>query len=87
MPSPPGHPAHQLRTFTVTASRGAARPDRTFRVDAQTEHDALFRAGMILAADRRTGDGPVPAEWIVTGVHDPAPRTWTPPADTARSTP
>jgi hypothetical protein len=80
MPSPPGHPAHP-RTFTVTANRSSG-PEQTVRVTAETETDALFRGGMILARGRRPGDGPVPAEWVVTGVHDPAPRTWTPPAGT-----
>jgi hypothetical protein len=79
MPSPPGHPAHQLRPFTIAARRGSGL-EQTVTVEAQTEHDALFRAGMILAGQRFPLGGPVPAEWIVTGITDPAARTWTPPA-------
>jgi hypothetical protein len=75
MPSPPGHPAHQMRPFTVTVRRNDYPPMQV-RVTAQTQDDAVLRAGMILAAG---GAARLAAEWIVIGVEDPAPRTWTPP--------
>lgn len=70
-----GHPRHQLRSFTVTARRSNGRAERV-EVRAQTEHDALLRAGIVLG-ERFEGDA-APGAWIVTGVHDPAPLTWTP---------
>ena len=69
-----GHPAHQLRRFTVTARRGSERA-RTVRVTAQTERDAIFRAGLILAGQTAYPD---PAEWYVTAIRDQAPRVWIP---------
>lgn len=73
-PRPGGHPRHQLRTFTVTARRSNERA-RTIRVTAQTERDALLRAGLALAGETAYPD---PGEWRVTGVTDPAPYTWCP---------
>lgn len=78
-----GHPRHQLREFTVSYRRSTNGHVSSVKVTAQTEHDAILRAGITLAARY----GPVKdaakwaAEFIVTGVKDPAPATWTPPED------
>ncbi len=78
MPSPPGHPAHQLRQFTVTFRYGAQGLDHPVEVMAQTRDDAIDQATFALAAARVTGN---PALWFVTGVHDPAPHAWIPPQE------
>ena len=64
-----GHRAHQMRPFRVAASHGADPGSVRLRVHAQTAHDALLRAGMELA---RRYPGSDPAQWIVTGLTDPA---------------
>lgn len=69
-----GHPRHQLRQFTVTVRHRNERP-RPVQVTAQTERDAILRAGMTLA---RQGGFTNTLEFTVTGVQDPAPFTWTP---------
>lgn len=71
---PAGHPAHQQRPFRVTA-RLRARRAQTEIVVAQTERDAILRAGVALAARHPGTD---PGEWRVTDVTDPAPRTYCP---------
>ena len=72
---PEGHPRHQMRTFTVKV-RGRNQHPITLPIEAQTEHDALLRAGIRLVAfPRGTCD---PADWIVTLVTDPAPLIYTP---------
>lgn len=69
-----GHPRHQIREFTITVKHSTGLPYK-LRVKAQTEHDALLRAGLELATHTlSTEDG----QWIVTGVHDPAPTTYVP---------
>ncbi len=74
MPSPPGHPAHQLRPFTLTVRHDTCTHHAT--VLAQTRTDAIFRAGVLLGAATAT----TPPDWIVIGVTDPAETVWTPPA-------
>lgn len=69
-PEPGGHPAHQRREFTITA-RSAGNNAKTVRVVAQTEHDAVLRAGMLIASQFRGID---PGQWITTSIHDPASR-------------
>jgi hypothetical protein len=65
-----GHPKHQKRPFEVTL-RNSADQTRTTTVEAQTEHDAVLRAGMTLAYRFVKRDNP--ENWIVVKVHDPAP--------------
>lgn len=81
-----GHPRHQLREFTVSYRRSTNGHVSSCKVMAQTEHDAIFRAGMILAARYRAHQPGTATAWasefIVTGVKDPAPLTWTPPEET-----
>lgn len=72
--TPKGHPRHQLRPFTVNVRHGSDRA-RPVHVIAQTEHDAILRAGHALA---RLWPGKDPAGWAVTSVRDPAPFTWIP---------
>lgn len=74
-PAPKGHPRHQLRKFTVTLREADSGARQVHRVTAQTEHDAIFRAGV--ATGQRHPDTDL-NHWHVTGVHDPAPATWTP---------
>lgn len=72
---PGGHPRHQLRRFRVAASHGTDPGSLRLGVEAQTEHDAILRAGMEL--NRRYPESD-PARWRVAAVTDPAPATWTP---------
>lgn len=72
-----GHPRHQLRDFTVTVRRTGQRAGR-LHVRAQTERDAILRAGLALA---RRYPGTDAELWTVTGVHDPAPFAWSPDED------
>lgn len=72
----PGHPRHQLRMFTVTVRRAGQRPGK-LHVAAQTERDAILRAGLGLARRYPAASADL---WSVTGVTDPAPATWSPPA-------
>jgi hypothetical protein len=63
-----GHPQHQMREFKVTARD----PDDrlcTVSVVAQTEHDAVFRAGFRAA---RALPGYPESQWTVAEVTDPA---------------
>jgi len=71
-----GHPRHQLRPFTVTVRnrRERGRPELVI-VTAQTERDAILRAGLTLAERH---PGAEPGDWYVGQVTDPAPFTWTP---------
>jgi len=73
-----GHPRHQLREFTVSYRRTANNHASTCKVTAQTEHDAIFRAGIILAARYRAVQDATgwAAQFTVTGVKDPAPLAW-----------
>jgi hypothetical protein len=70
-----GHPRHQVRPFRVQASYARDPGAVRLAVVAQTEHDALLRAGLELA---RRYPGSDPALWVVRGVTDPAPATWSP---------
>ena len=72
----PGHPRHQLRMFTVTVRRAGQRAVK-LHVPAQTERDAILRAGLGLARRYPAASADL---WSVTGVTDPAPVTWSPPA-------
>lgn len=78
-----GHPRHQIREFTVSYRRTANGHVSSVKVTAQTERDAIFRAGMLLAARYRPVQdaGGWADQFIVTGVKDPAPLTWTPPEE------
>jgi hypothetical protein len=77
-----GHPRHQLRKMTVRLRYGAgAGRAHPVEVVAQTEPDAILRAGLFLAAAGVAGD---PAMWRVAGVDDPAPFTWAPGQDGGR---
>lgn len=69
-----GHPRHQIRTFTVGVRKAGSRAGR-LHVTAQTERDAILRAGLALA---RRHPGTDADQWMVTGVTDPAPATWSP---------
>ena len=64
-----GHPAHQIREFIVDYRNGGGAP-RYLRVYAQTERDAAFRAGMVIASQQVIRVDDVHA-WIVIGVRDP----------------
>lgn len=75
-----GHPRHQLREFTVQVRYYSERGTSAIKVTAQTKHDALLRVGIALA---NTRPGTDPAGWIVIGITDPAPVTWTPPPGTS----
>lgn len=71
-----GHPRHQLREFTVTVRKTGSRAGK-LHVTAQTERDAILRAGLALA---RRHPGTDASLWHVTGTEDPAPFAWSPPA-------
>jgi hypothetical protein len=62
----PGHPAHQLRLFGVTA-RNQETGTRIVHVLAQTGRDAVLRAGVVLA-----GHDADPGAWTIAGTQDPA---------------
>jgi len=74
-----GHPRHQLRQFTVTVRCAGQRPEK-LHVQAQTEPDAILQAGMDLTRRHPDADPAnwITANWIVTGITDPAPFTWIP---------
>ena len=74
-----GHPRHQLRGFTVTVRKTGSRA-ASLHVTAQTERDAILRAGITLA---RRHPGTDASLWIITGVQDPAPFDWIPPGPAA----
>lgn len=69
-----GHPRHQVRQFTITVRRTGQRAGR-LHVPAQTERDALLRAGMALA---RRHPGADMTQWTVAGIQNPAPFAWAP---------
>lgn len=69
----PGHPRHQQRQITVTVNNPQNAP-RALAVEAQTERDAIFRAGMALAARLLAANTECnPGHWIVNDVQDLAP--------------
>jgi hypothetical protein len=73
----PGHPRHQKRQLSVKV-RGSRGAKQMIAVEAQTEHDAIFRPGMTLAARLIAGHAECnPEQRTVNGVQDPAPRTVT----------
>jgi hypothetical protein len=76
-----GHPRHQIREFTVSYKRSTNGHTSSCKVMAQTEDDAILRAGMLLAARYRPVKDAAgwASQFIVTGVEDPAPLTWQPP--------
>ena len=63
-----GRPRHQVREFTVYLKQGNDLPIPV-KVTAQTEHDAILRAGLRFAAEHPLIAG---AGWHVRSVHDPA---------------
>ena len=68
------HPRHQMREFTVYLKQGSDRAIPV-KVTAQTEHDAILRAGLRFAAEHPLIAG---AAWHVRSVHDPAPLDYCP---------
>lgn len=64
-----GHPKHQPRVFKVKV-RDTYLRERVIEVTAQTQLDAVLRAGLLIGAEMGRG---VPMSWMfVVGVEDPA---------------